>query len=82
MKTSILNLTDTEGYRNAGVGAYRWGDFTGELPLPVGPVSGRVMQVLGQVPGDGNVYDHQRHQARLIRNYGRFDINHPSLVES
>lgn len=82
MKVSILAHTDLKIYKDAGIGVYRWKDYTGELPSSVCSVSQKISRALGQVPGDGNVYDHQRHQARIIRNYGVFDIGHPSLLES
>lgn len=39
----------------------RWGIFIGEW---------------SEVPGDGNVYDHQRNQARLVKRYWKLDIGY------
>lgn len=82
MKTNILTQTDTKTYKLTSIDVYRWKDYIGDLPSPLCPTSKKVMRILGQVPGDGNVYDHHRHQARLVRNYGRRDIGDSSLVES
>ena len=64
-------------YRQAGMRTHRWEQFCGDLArTPVGP-DGRK---LGQVPGDGNVFDHQLTQARLVGQFGRLDVGSPALA--
>ena len=65
-------------YVQAGIRTLRWEKwFSGKFPEGERDASGRHP---GEVPGDGNVYDHQRRQATLVRHYGALDIGSPALA--
>lgn len=59
-----------KGSFEAGIPAHRWGKYV----VPEGMAADRMPRdrdgrLLGEVPGDGNVYDHQLAQERLVREY-------------
>lgn len=72
-----------EGSLEAGIPAHRWEKYV----VPNG-MSATDMErdtngrLFGEVPGDGNVFDHQLAQERLVREYGELDIGSEALVRT
>lgn len=63
------------GTLEEGISTHRWEKYvvpegTSIEEMPRGD-DGRL---LGEVPGDGNVFDHQIAQERLVRHYGDLDV--------
>ncbi len=58
-----------------GIAVHRWERYVVPAGMSVNDVPrdghGRLS---GEVPGDGNVYDHQRHQGELVRKYAPADL--------
>lgn len=72
-----------DGSFEAGIPAHRWEKYV----VPAGMTAeemerGPDGRLLGEVPGDGNVFDHQLVQEKLIREYGELDIGSQALVRT
>lgn len=72
-----------KGSFEAGIPAHRWEKYV----VPAGMTAEKMERgadgrLLGEVPGDGNVFDHQLVQEKLIREYGELDIGSEALVRT
>lgn len=71
------------GSLEKGIASHRWGKFV----IPDGMTTGNMPRgadgrLLGEVPGDGNVFDHQLAQERLIARYGILDVGSDAILHS
>lgn len=72
-----------KGSFEAGISAHRWEKYVVPEGTTVQDMErGADGRLLREVPGDGNVYDHQLAQERLIREYGELDIGSETLVRT
>ena len=84
---AILRDSPLDAFRPSslekGIPAHRWEKYVVPEGMRIDEMErdsrGRL---LGEVPGDGNVFDHQIEQERLIGTYGIFDIESEALVNA
>lgn len=63
------------GKLEEGISAHRWEKYVVPKGTDVEDMPrGEHGRLLGEVPGDGNVFDHQIAQERLVRHYGGLDV--------
>lgn len=84
---SILRDSPLDAFRpgslEEGIKAHRWGKFVTPPGKTVDDMPrGAQGRLIGEVPGDGNVFDHQLAQERLVRQYGVLDVGSEAVLRA
>lgn len=73
----------SSGSLEKGIPSHRWGKFVIPDGMTVDDMPrGADGRLLGEVPGDGNVFDHQIAQERLIGEYGALDVGSAAFLDA